>query len=204
MKKKTFKPIPNTISVIIISAMFWGCSVQQQVRQAKNLINCDFRILSIENVDLAGVQLQGMSSMQDLNLADAAMIIKAFTAPIFPLNFQLNLEGKNPNATTAGLNKLEYILFLDDVQLTAGRLDKPFLIPANNGIATIPLEVKLDLKQLLSGKSFDALTNFGFNIAGMRNKPSRITAKIKPTILIGKSSLTYPGYITIKTEYSGQ
>lgn len=66
------------------------------------------------------------------------------------------------------------------------------------------IKQQVHLKKLLTGKSLDALTNFGFNVAGMSSRPSRITAKIKPTIMIGKTPLTYPGYITIKTEYSGQ
>lgn len=200
MKIRSNLPV---ISVMIISTILAGCKVQQQVQQAANLVNCDFRILSVENVQMAGINIKNESTMSDFTITDAAKILKAFSSNTFPLNFQLNLEGKNPNSSPAGMNKLDYIIFLDDLQMTSGCLIRSFLIPANNGTAVIPVQINLDLKKLLSGKSLDALTNLGFNIAGMGKKPTRIMAKIKPTIMIGNKALTYPGYITIKTEYSG-
>jgi hypothetical protein len=202
--KKIFNSIQKVISVIVISIIFGGCTVQQQVQQAKTLVNCDFRIMSVENVQMAGVLIKNESSLNDFSLADAARIMQAFSSGKFPLNFQLNLEGKNPNSSPAGMNRLEYILFLDDNQITSGGLYRSFQIPPNNGTAIIPIQVNLDLKQLLSGKTIDAMVNLGLNIAGMGTHPTRITAKIKPTIMIGNTPLTYPGYITIRTEYSGQ
>jgi hypothetical protein len=87
--------------------------------------------------------------------------------------------------------------------MTTGSINNRFTIPPNNGTTIIPLQVSVNLKQVLSGKSLDAIANFAFNLAGAGNKPTRITAKLKPTIMIGQSPLTYPGYITINTDFSG-
>ena len=120
-----------------------------------------------------------------------------------PFSLKLNFEAKNPNSSTAGLNKLEWILFIDDIQMTSGSVDKAFSIPPNNGTAVVPIQVGIDLKQVLKGKSLDAIINFGFNLAGVGNKPTRIKAKLKPTIMIGNYPLTYPGYISVNNEFSG-
>jgi hypothetical protein len=57
------------------------------------------------------------------------------------------------------------------------------------------------LKQVLSGKSANAMLNFCMNLAGVGNTPTRFKIKLKPTIIIAGTALTYPGYITVNTEY---
>ena len=191
------------LNLIIIIIPFLGCDVARQAKRATNLANCDFRVLSAENINLAGINIQNSSSLKNLDLMDAAKIMTALGSTTFPLSLQLNFEARNPNNATAGLNKLEWILFIDDIQMTSGSVDKPFSIPPNNGTAIIPILVGLDLKQALKGKSLDAIVNFGFNLAGIGNKPTRIKAKLKPVIMIGNSPLIYPGYISVSTEFSG-
>ena len=180
-----------------------GCSVTRQAQEAANLANCDFRIISVENITMGGVPVQNVKSVRDLNMGDLAMLMAGFASPTFPLTLQLNLQGKNQNPKPAGMNRIEWILFIDDIQMTSGILDKPFLIPPNNGTVNIPVEIGLDLKQVMNGKSSEAILNFGLNLAGMGNKPSRFKIKIKPTISFGGSQLALPGYITVKTEYAG-
>ncbi|MCX6243545.1 MAG: hypothetical protein NTU98_02475 [Bacteroidetes bacterium] len=179
------------------------CGVVQQTQQMANLVNCDFRIASVQNLMLAGVNIQNVQSLKSLNLMDAAKIMTAVAGSSFPLTFQLNIEGKNPNSSPAGMNKMMWILLIDNIQMTSGSVNNRFTIPPNNGTANIPLQININLKQVLQGKSLDAIANFAFNLAGVGNKPTRITAKIQPTIMIGNTPLTYPGYITINTEFSG-
>ena len=178
-----------------------GCDVVQQAQQAVNLTNCDFRIRSVQNITVAGVNVQNYKSVNDLNVADLAKITKASLQNTFPLSLQLNLEGRNPNTSPAGLNRIDYILLIDNIQMTTGSLAQSFTIPPNNGTTLIPLQFTVDLKQVLQGKSLDAIINFGFNLAGVGNKPTRISIKLKPTIMIGPTQLQYPGYITVGTEF---
>ncbi|MCX6267998.1 MAG: LEA type 2 family protein [Bacteroidetes bacterium] len=182
---------------------FSGCGVAKQARQVSNLAKCDFRIQSVQNVNLAGVELQYIHSISDLGMGDVARILAGFTGPTFPLSLQLNLEGRNPNPEEAGLNRLEWILFIDDIQMTSGLLDKPFMIPALSS-STIPMEVGLDLKQVLSGKSANAMLNFCMNLTGTGSTPTRFKIKLKPTMVIAGSALTYPGYITVHTTYTSK
>jgi len=180
-----------------------SCGVVQQAQQMTNLVNCDFRISNVQNVKLAGVTIQNVQNIKNLNLTDAARIMAAVAGSSLPLTFLLNIEGKNPNPTSAGMNKLNWILFIDNIQMTTGSLNDRFTFPPNNGTAMIPIQVSINLKQVLQGKSLDVIANFAFNLAGVGNRPTRIMAKIQPTIMIGQTPLTYPGYITINTNFSG-
>jgi hypothetical protein len=94
-------------------------------------------------------------------------------------------------------------LLIDNIQMTSGSVNNRFTIPPANGTAIIPIQINVNLKQVLQGKSLDAIANFAFNLAGVGNRPTRITAKIQPTIMIGQTPLTYLGYITISTNFSG-
>ena len=199
--KKSFFRFALIALVTVTIALLQGCDVVQQAQQAVNLTNCQFRISTVENVTVAGVNIQNYKTIKDLTMTDAAKIMAAATKTSFPLTFRLNIEGKNPNTASAGLNRFDYILFIDNIQMTAGSLEQSFVIPPNNGIASIPLQISIDLKKALTGKSLDAIMNFGFNLAGIGNKPTRITIKLKPTIMVGPTMLEYPGYITVGTEF---
>jgi hypothetical protein len=183
--------------------LFSGCEVAKQAQQASNLSNCDFRILSVENINLGGVMIDSIKSISDLTFSDFALIMAGLTSPVFPLSLQLNLEGRNPNANEAGLNRLEWVLFIDDNQMTSGILDNPFTIPANSS-SILPVQIGLDLKRVLSGKSADAILNFCTNLAGVGNVPTRFKIKLKPTVIVAGTALTYPGYITVKTTYTSK
>ena len=182
---------------------FSGCDLVQQAQKASNLTNCDFKNQGVSNINLSGVQFQNIRSAGDLSIADAARVMAALAGPSAPLSLRLDLEGRNPNTSPAGLNRLEWILFIDDIQMTAGMVDKAFNIPAK-GTGAIPIQMAFDLKKVLSGKSASAMLNFCLNLAGVGNKPTRFKIKLKPTIMVSGSALSYPGYITVNTEYGGK
>ena len=193
----------NLYLYLLLVIPITGCDVARQAQQVSNLASCEFRIVSVGHINLAGVAFDRITSISDLGMGDVALILAGFTSPTFPLSLQLNLEGRNPNAREAGLNRLEWILFIDDIQMTSGILDQPLIIPPL-GTANIPVEVGLDLKQVLSGKSATAMLNFCMNLAGVGNTPTRFKIKLKPTVIIAGTAITYPGFITVKTDYTSK
>lgn len=178
---------------------FSSCEVFQQAQKMANLVNCDFSLKTVEGLSLAGVNVQQVQSLSNLNILDIGKLTAAISGGQLPLDFTLNMQARNPNASPAGMTRLEWILFIDDIEMTKGTLNKQVNIPANNGTAMIPLHMNVDLKKVLTDKTGDALLNFAMNLAGAGNKPTRFAVKARPTISIGGYSLDYPGYITIKS-----
>ena len=198
--------VMRTSKILLLASIsslifFTSCDVMQQVTQMNNLTKCDFRLESVQQLNLAGINVQNVKSVSDLNMFDAAKIASAVGSQQFPLDFTLNIEAKNPNTSAAGMTKIDWILLIDDIEMTRGILDKQVTIPANNGIAIIPMKMHVDLQEALKGKSADAVINFGMNLAGTGNKPTRFTLQMKPTITIGGFPITYPGYLNVKTEF---
>lgn len=172
------------------------------LKELRTLSNCEFRLSAIENPSLAGVSIFDKRRFSDLNLRDAGKIITSLTKGELPLIFTLNVEVKNPNPKLAALNQLEWIAFIDDIEIFSGTMAERVEIPPYNGISPIPLNIKTDLMEVLSKSSRQAILNFGFNLADMGKKPTRVTLKVKPAIMIGKKLLKYPGYIKVNKDFN--
>jgi LEA14-like dessication related protein len=197
------KKIISIALVLISLSIVTGCDVLEQARQVTMLTKCEFKLSSVEQLRLAGVNIQHVKKLSDLNMMDAAKITAAaMSGGSLPLNFTLNVEARNPNATAAGMTKLDWILFIDDIQMVSGVNEQRVQIPGNGGTGMLPLTIGIDLKEALKGKSGDAIANFGLNLAGAGNKPTRITLKAKPTIMVGSQYISYPGYLTIQNEFT--
>lgn len=197
------KKIPVFTAVFLIITLMTGCEILDQARQVAMLSKCEFKLKTVDQLRLAGVNIQQVKKLTDLNMMDAAKITAAaVSGGSLPLNFTLNVEARNPNTAAAGLTKLEWILFIDDIQMVSGVNEQRVQIPGNGGTGIIPLSIGIDLKQALKGKSGEAIANFGLNLAGAGNKPTRITLKAKPAIMVGSQSIAYPGYLTIQNEFT--
>ena len=186
-------------SVLTVFIVLASCST---IREIATLAKCEFKLSNIKDITLVGVYIQKINSITDLSWSDAAKIAAAVFTNSFPLSFTLNVDVKNPNKTNAALNNLDWILLIDDIQMVTGNVNKRVEISPDGGISTLPININFDLKQALSGKSFESIKNFAFNLAGYGSGPTRITLKAKPTIMIGKTAVQYPGYISIKTQYT--
>jgi hypothetical protein len=190
----------RTLAFLFVLFAFASCSVVKQIQQVTSFAKCEFKLNDVQDVRLAGISIQNKKGSADMNFSDGVRLAAALTSggPL-ALTFNLNVEAHNPNGQTAGLNRLEWILLIDDIEMVNGINEAPVSIPSN-GSVVIPLSMNIDLRKALSGKSGQAMMNFGFNLAGANGEPSRIKLKAKPTILVGKYPVSYPGYITITSE----
>jgi hypothetical protein len=186
------------IVLVVMVLLMASCA---QVKQLTNLLNCDFRVSTVENIDMAGIDVDRIKSFTDLNFGDGVKLLAAVAQGTLPLGMTVNIEAKNPNTQMAALNKLDWILLIDDIEMANGSTTKRVEVPPNNGTGIFPIQVTTDLAKVLSGQSAKSIVNFGLNLAGYGSRPTRIAVKAKPTILIGSTAIMYPGYITIKSEY---
>jgi len=186
----------RTLAFLFVLLALASCNVVKQIQQVTSMSQCDFKLNDVQDIRLAGVQVQNIKNASDLNFSDGARLAAALTSTTLPLTFTLNVEAHNPNEQTAGLNRLEWILLIDDIEMVNGVNEVPVSIQGK-GSTVIPLSMNIDLRKALSGKSGQAMMNFALNLAGANGTPTRIKLKAKPTILVGRFPLSYPGYITV-------
>lgn len=183
--------------MISIALSYQSCDI---LNQLITFTKCDFKMNTLTNANLAGIDVQSKKSFSDLNLMDAANVSKSLLGGTLPLSFNLNIEAHNPNTTAASMQKLEWKAFIDGNLIATGIMDQKVSIPPA-GSQVIPLMVQVDLKKTLTKETKNALLNFGFNLADAGNYPTRVTLDIKPTVYVGTFALEYPGYFTLKKEF---
>lgn len=190
----------KSLVLVSITLILSSCT---QLQQLQNIAKCEFRLNSVENVRLAGVNVQNINSLNQFGITDVAKLSAAYLSNELPLDLKLNIDVRNPNPTAAALSALDWIFLIDDIEMTRGIINQRFQIPASQ-TSNIPLLLNFDLKKVLSGKSQNALVNFALNLAGSGDKPTRLALKAKPTIQIGSVNIPYPSYLNIKTDFTSK
>jgi LEA14-like dessication related protein len=175
----------------------------QQMNEMAMLTKCQFRLASVQQATLAGVPVQG-GKVSDISPMNLLKLQSAFATGTLPMEFTLNMEAKNPNATPASMSRMAWTLFVDDRRMTSGILEQNVQIPANNGVGTIPLRIALDLKQTLSGETLNSMINLAMNVAGQGTQPTRLSLQAKPSITVSGRTLDYPGHITVSHEFTSK
>lgn len=192
----------KTHLLIVILSIFCitSCEVVQQLEKVYYLKNCEFCMKNVNNFEIAGISLNNISNPNQFSIMDASKLLLAAKSSNFPLTFNLNIEGNNPNTKEAGLTKMDYILLIDDVQMTSGTTNQAISIPAN-GIATIPFKMNVNLKEIFKGQTVDAIVKFAKNLAGIESDDSRVTMKVKPYVTVNNTEIATPEYITLSKSF---
>ncbi|MBC8111421.1 MAG: hypothetical protein H7Y04_10210 [Verrucomicrobia bacterium] len=189
-------------SLSFLLLVFLVSSSCQQIKQMVNFTQCEFRTQSVENTNLAGVNVQQIQRVSDLSFLDAGKLVTAYARGTMPLSMTLNLDVKNPNASTAAMNSLEWILLIEDKELVNGVVNDRVSIAPGGGTVTMPIRINADLRKIMAKNSRDENLNMAFGLVGEGNKPSKkLSIKVKPSIMIGSAVIRYPGYITVGTNF---
>ena len=128
-------------AIIILSTLLlmYSCDVVQQIGGAYNLSQCKYDYNSIDNVQIAGINLGKAKSVSVLQIASLSTILAGGTMQNIPFSMVLNLDVTNPNENAAAfLNGMDYMIELNDMEFSSGNLDVPVRIEAG-GSQVVPL-----------------------------------------------------------------
>lgn len=190
------KKIKILIIGFIISFSFVSCEVVEQIAQMAQLVNCKFDLTGVNNVKVSGIALGNNMTKSNLAPLQLMQLTQSILQKTLPVTFNANVKIDNPNAATASMNKLDYVLLVDDKELLSGALNQKTTINAGSS-TTVAIPVTIDLFKVLSGESADAILNLAFKLTGDSKNPSKLTMKVKPYIQVGTQTLSYPNYIDI-------
>ncbi len=192
-------------NVILISLFVFALSMNscKLLSELTALTKCEFKLQSVDNVRVSGIDLQGKNKISDIKMMDVAKLATSFGSGKLPLDLTFNIEARNPGATTAAISKFQWIALIDNTEIAANTVTKRVEI-APNATSTIPLSISCDLRSFFTKETMNSLINLGINIAGSGNEQSRLAIKIKPTIMLGAIEYPYPGYITLNKTFKAQ
>lgn len=200
------------LALIVIAVVVGSCSSIRDISNALTALqHMQFKLGSITNMKLAGVDVTKISDPSRLSIADGLMLTSAFTRGSLPGTFTLNVEAKNPNNGTAKtrsspltLEGLDWQLLIDDVRTVNGNLERPIDVPGTSSATTIPLAVGLDFVQFFKDKGYNGVLNLALALGGASGSSSRVKLDAQPTVGTPFGPLTYPSRITIvNTEFRG-
>ena len=191
-------------AIIILSTMLlmYGCNIFEQIGGAYNLSQCKYDYNSLDNIEVAGLKLGKGKSISIANLASLSTILAGGSLQTIPFSMTLNLDVKNPNEQAAFLNGLDYMIELNDMEFSTGKLNVPLRIEAGK-TSVLPLSIGLDLKSLMNRYSQERVTSEMSRFLGISPGQTKISVKLWPTLLIGDIPLKSPTYIPVTFVYGG-
>lgn len=194
--------IKKIISIVILSLILSSCSILEELISIAALTKCEYSFHSAQDPVLSDIDVMRVQSFTDLTLMDGLMVVKNIKDKRLPFGITANVEVKNPGTTMAAVNFIDWIAFIDDVQITTGRVNNRIEIAANGGTAVVPIRIETDLFEYLEGDNPRTMLNFGLNLMDVGGQPTRLSLKIKPSIKVGTTTIASPEYFTIEKVFS--
>jgi LEA14-like dessication related protein len=188
--------------VVLLLSFLGSCGLNRQVREMRTLADCEFRYEGLERASLAGVDVLRVAGTGDLEAGEAAVLFAALALGRLPLDLTVRVGVRNPNETAAAVNRLDWVLLIDDIEMGAGAVTDRVEIAPRGGAAVVPVHFSTELVSAFSGQSGESLIAFALNLAGGGDRPSRVTVRIKPTVTVGGKAVQVPGTITLNQEFS--
>lgn len=190
------------ISIFLLSAMLTSCSILEELVAIAAITKCEFSFHSAQDPVLAGIDVMRVQSFSDLTFFDGQKAVANILQKKLPFGITTNIEVKNPGSTAAVVNYIDWISYIDDIQISTGRIEQRVEIAPNGGTAIVPVRIETDLFEYLKGDSPKTMLNFGLNLVDAGGQPTRLTLKVKPSVVIGSTTVQYPDYFIISKEFS--
>jgi len=194
--KKLLLPASLLLSLMLITS---SCSILSELTAFSK---CEFRIRSVQDPALCGVDVSQKRSWSDFTFMEGQAIAIQVLKKSLPFDITVNVEVRNPGTATAAVNTIEWIAFLDELQVAQGVVNQRVEISPAGGMNIIPVKVHADLIDYLEGDNPSSMLNFALNLVNAGDQSSKVTMKIKPSVLVGSQSIQYPSYFTISKEFS--
>ncbi|WP_255489764.1 LEA type 2 family protein [Dysgonomonas sp. 25] len=187
------KVLRRIAAFLFVATLLVSCDAAQSLSGAYNMVNCKYSYNSLSNVSVSGMNLSNGLSLSSIPKLTS---ILTGTATSIPVDMTVNLDVNNPNASEAFLNGLQYIVTIDNLQLTSGSINERLSVSAGE-TKTMPINLQLDIAQYLKGDSKDTMVNIIKNIAGIGTEKSNVSIQIKPSFMIGSQQVVSPIYIPV-------
>lgn len=187
--------------ILLLGALIFllnGCSILSELAA---FTKCEFRLHSLQEPALCGIDISQKSSWSDFSFMEGQAIAGQLLQKSLPFEITVNVEVRNPGTSVAAVNAIQWIAFIDDLQVAQGTLHERVEIPPSGGINKIPLRVQADLIDYLEGDNPRTMLNFALNLVNAGDQASQVTMKIKPSVLIGIQEIQYPDYFIITKEF---
>lgn len=192
------------LSACLLAVTMMGCGVNKQAQQIKALEKCTYKLVSADNITVAGTDVRKLVNSQDINISSLPGLAFGLLRRDVPLRARLNLQISNPSGTEAAINQFEYKILINRQELATGFVNQEVnVLP---GQATVvPVDMNVNVYQFISNaRVMSEISDFLRAGNGAEERKGLVTLKIRPSIKVGNSLIKYPGFISIDKEVSSK
>jgi len=167
-----------------------GCSVLNQINTVKE---CNYAFAGLDGFSYAGVKLDKLKNPTSLTLTDSINILTALRDKQTKLTFNALVDIENPHSGAASVEKMDWILFLDGVEMLSG-INKDAIKVEPNATSRAVIQAGVDPTKVLNGNSIENLWTLYCKLSGRdTSKSTKVTLKLKPTV----GGYTLKDYLTL-------
>lgn len=194
--KKTF-----LIPLLVFSLT--SCDVLNQIGGAIQLSQCEYTYNSVTDMQLAGINLGNGSTISLSNFASISSILTGGNLQTIPFSMTLKMDVKNPNQTAAFLNALDYVIDINEMEFTSGKMDIPIRVEPGQ-TQVLPISIGVDLKNLINRYSRDRVAKEMSGFLGLSSDETKVTVKLWPKLIVGNAPIKVPAPIPVVFTFGGK
>ncbi len=200
-RKSKIGSVTHVLVFVALIVVVQGC---QTLKEIANLRNVDFALGAVTNLNLAGVNLDGVRSFRDVSARDVVKLTTAVLRKELPLSFDVDVKAENPadNQVAARLTRMDWTLMLDEKETISGALEQEHVLNPGQPVR-VPVAISLELTDYFDNPVRD-LIDLASSIRGDDGSTSRsvklVATPIIDTIL---GPIRYPQPITVVSETIG-
>lgn len=184
--------------VLLIPAFFNSCSILDQAAEVDRFANSKFKILNVEVVNIAGVDVSNIKNQTDLNMGDIMTLTGKMFSGGLPTKIRAYIEVENTSSQKAAFSGMEWKLLMKQTEYTNGSVtNRVEVMPYSK--AVFPVNADIDLLKVLQSESLPEILNVALNMNDSEaiNKLG-IELKLKPYFKTSTGTIKYPGYFNLK------
>jgi hypothetical protein len=169
----------TVLALAACALLLGGCSVFSGLSTVKE---CNYTFAGLDNFSYAGVKLDKLKDPKSLTLTDSINILTALRDKNTKLTFNTLVDIENPHSGTASVEKMDWILFLDDVEMLSG-INNDTIKVEPNATSRATIQANVDPTKVLNGNSLENLWTLYCKLSGRdTSKSTKVTLKLKPTV----------------------
>lgn len=187
---------PTLFVVVSVLGVALAVSSCTALREVTNLRTVDFAIDRVAQPRLAGINIDGVRSYEDIGASDMLRLSASIADGALPLSFRLHLDAENPpsNEMNARLTQMDWTLLLNEEETVSGTFDREVVLPPGEP-TDVPIDIELDLVRFFDN-DLRELVDLALAVGG-RGEAQNVKLRARPTIRTSVGPIRYPGEITI-------
>lgn len=185
------------ILLLSIALFFNGCDIVNKIGGAYQLSQSEYKYHSLDNIQLAGINLGDASAISVSKLASIATALAGGSSmQNIPFNMTLNMNVTNPNKNAAFLDALDYAIQINEMEFVEGKMDIPIRIEAGE-TKIVPIPISVDLKNVMNRYSQQRVANEMSAFLGITPNKTTVAVKLWPKLTVGNTVLKSPAAIPV-------